>query len=74
MEHAPAIVLFWYWGIADLVLMTASMVTALILLRKPEEAQTKNQRLLGKLSLILSILCFIPILLVAGYVLYLYLS
>ena len=74
MEQAPAIVLFWYFAIGDLILMTASMVTALILLRKPKEEQTKTQQLLGRLSLILSILCAIPILLVAGYVLYLYLA
>ena len=74
MEYAPDIVLIWYCGILDLILMTASMVTALILLRKPKEDQTKTQQLLGKFSLILSILCAIPILLVTGYVLYLYLA
>ena len=74
MEHAPAIVLFWYCGILDAVLMTASLVTALVMLRKPKEEQTKKQRLFGMLSLIFGILCAIPILLVADYILYLYLS
>ena len=74
MEHAPVIVLFWYCSIGDLILMTVSMVTALILLRKPKEEQTKKKRFLGKLALAFSILCAIPILLVAGYILYLYLS
>ena len=74
MKYGPDIVLFWQFCILDLVLMTASMVTALILLKKPKNEQTKKQRLLGKLSLILSLLCSIPILLVAGYILHLYLS
>ena len=43
-------------------------------IKKSKEKGTKQLHLIGKISLILSIICSIPICIVSGYILYLYIG
>ena len=70
MENAPSIILFWFFIMADFVLMIAATIGTCILLKKGKG----KARVWGIICLILSILCVIPFALVVGYVLYLYLA
>ena len=72
MENAPNIILFWYFIIVIVVLMIALIITAVILLKKSKRQSTNKMQLLGKICLILGIICTMPIVLVVGYSLYLY--
>lgn len=76
MENAPNIILFWYFIIALFVLMIALMIKAIILIKKSKcKGQSSNKMLpVGKTCLVLSIICAIPIILVVGYILYLYIG
>lgn len=74
MENAPTIILFWFLCIVIVMIAIALMITAIILLKKGKGQRTKKMQFLGKLCLILSILCSIPIILVVGYILYLYIG
>ena len=69
MENAPAIILFAYFGAAILVLTIAMAIAALILLRKGNGAGTAP--VLRRICSVLSILCSVPVVLAAGYILYL---
>lgn len=72
MENAPSIVLFWYLFIGVFLLTIALMVVSIITINTRKAKKDKRIQLLGKVCLILSIMCSIPIILVVGYVLYLY--
>lgn len=74
MENAPDIILFWYFIIAIFLLMIALIIMAIILMKKSKKQSSNKMKLLGKMSLALGIICAIPIFLVAGYVMYLYLG
>ena len=74
MENTPTIILFWLFIIAVFMLMLISMVTAIILLKKGRGQSTEEMRLVGKICLTLSIICSIPIFLVVGYILYIYMG
>ena len=74
MENAPTIILFWIFIIVTIILMVASMMTAIILLKKGKEQSAKKMQFIGKICLFLSIICSIPIFLVVGYILYLYIG
>lgn len=74
MENAPTIILFWIFIILTIILMIASMMTAIILLRKGKEQSAKKMQFIGKICLILSIICSIPIFLMVGYILCLYIG
>lgn len=72
MENAPSIVLFWYLFIGVFLLTIALMIVSIITINTRKAKKDKRIQLLGKVCLILSIMCSIPIILVVGYVLYLY--
>ena len=74
MENAPTIILFWYFGIIIFIFMIALMIMAMILIKKGTEQNAKMIQFLGKIGLILSIICAIPIILVVGYILYIYIG
>lgn len=74
MENAPNIILFWYLIMAILVIVIALMITAIILIKKSREQNTNKMQLLGKICLALGMIVAIPIILVAGYILYLYIG
>ena len=74
MENAPAIILFWYFGIAITIFMIAFMIVAIILIKKGKEQSDKKKLFLGKTCLILSVMCSIPIILVIVYILYIYIG
>lgn len=72
MENAPSIVLFWYLFIGVFLLTIALMIVSIITINTRKAKKDKRIQQLGKVCLILSIMCSIPIILVVGYVLYLY--
>ena len=72
MENAPSIVLFWYLFIGVFLLTIALMIVSIITINTRKAKKDKRIQLIGKICLILSIMCSIPIILVVGYVLYLY--
>jgi len=72
MENAPSIVLFWYLFIGVFLLTIALMIVSIITINTRKAKKDKRIQLLGKVCLILSIMCSIPIILVVVYVLYLY--
>ena len=74
MENTPNIILFWYLIIALFVFMIALMITSINLIKKNREQNTSKMQLLGKICLVLGIICAIPIFLVIGYILYLYIG
>ena len=74
MENAPTIILFWFFILAILMLMVVSMIAAIILFNKGKEQNAKTMQFIGKICLTLSIICSIPIFLVVGYILYIYIG
>lgn len=76
MENAPNIILFWYFIITLFVLIIALTIGAIILIKKSKcnGKNSKKMQSLGKICLVLSIICAIPIILVVGYILYLYIG
>ncbi len=74
MENAPTIILFWFFILAILMLMVVSMIAAIILFNKGKEQKAKTMQFIGKICLTLSIICSIPIFLVVGYILYIYIG
>ena len=71
MEHAPDTILFYFFIIAIFILMTAFMITAIILLKQGKKQSAKKMHLVGTICLTLGIICSVPIILVIGYILYL---
>ena len=70
MENAPSIIFFWWLMIAISILMLVSLLAAVILIRK------RCRQGVGKLSwikicLAVGMACFIPVMLIVGYVMYL---
>ena len=74
MENAPAIILFWYAVIALIILTLAFMTAAILLLKRSRNTNVQRMRLWGIVCLVLSAICGLPILLVVGYILYIYIS
>ena len=74
MENAPAIILFWCLVITIFILMIVLMIAAIILMKKDKEQSAKKMQFLGKMCLVLSIICSVPIILVIGYILYIYIT
>ena len=74
MENTPDIILFWFFIIAIFILMVVSQIAAIILLKKDKEQSTKKIQFAGKISLALSIICSIPVFLIIGYILYIYIG
>lgn len=72
MENAPSIILFWFFFIAILFLMIVSMVAAIILTKKGSERGLKAKQFWVKMCMSVSIACSVPIMLLVGYVLYIY--
>jgi len=74
MENAPTIILFWFSGIIIFILMIALLITAILLMKKGKGQSSKKMQILGKICFLLSIICSIPIILVIGYILYIYIG
>ena len=74
MENTPTIIVFWLFMVAIVILMVVSTIAAIIIHKKGKERSTKMAQFIGKICLILSIICSIPIFLVVGYVLYIYIG
>ena len=74
MENTPNIVLFWYLIITLFVFMIALIITSISLIKKSREQNMNKMQLFGKICLVLGIICAIPIFLVIGYILYLYIG
>ena len=74
LENTPTIILFWFFIAAIFTLMVVSMISSIIIYKKSKENGTKQLHLIGKICLVLSIICSIPICIVAGYILYLYIG
>jgi len=72
MENAPTIIMFWFWITVLLVLMIVLFITAIILIKKGKEQSDKKTCLFGKMCLTLALICSFPIIIVAGYVLYIF--
>ena len=67
-------ILFGYFGIAILILTIVLLVAAMVLIKKGRMQRVKRMQVLGKLCLVLSGICSVPLILAAGYILYLYVS
>jgi len=65
MENAPTIILFWCLGIVIFIAAIALMAAGMILIKKGKKQ--------GKICLVLSVICSIPVILVIGYMVYLWL-
>lgn len=74
MENTPYIVLFWYFFIVIFVIMIALIFLSIILINKSKKQSAPKIKLLGRICLGIGIMCIIPIFLVVGYVMYLYLG
>ena len=74
MENTPTIILFWFFIIAIFMLMLISMTVAIMRLKKGKAQSAGKTRLVGKICLILSVICSIPIFLVVGSILYIYMG
>lgn len=74
MENTPVIVLFWYFGIVIFIFMITLMIVAIKLIKKGKRQSDKKILSLGKICMSLSIICSIPLFLVAGYILYIYIG
>ena len=74
MEHAPAIILVGAFGIAILILTIVLLAAALVLIKKGRKQREKRLQVLGKLCLVLGGICAAPLILAAGYILYLSVS
>ena len=74
MENTPTIILFWMFAVAIVMLAVVSMIVAIVLLTKSKTQGAKQMKVIGNVFFALSILCFIPVLLVAGYILYIYIG
>ena len=74
MENAPDIILFWYFSIVIVTFMIALMIVAIILTKKGKGQNDKKILFWGKTCLILSMICSVPIILVVGYILYIYIG
>lgn len=74
MGNAPAIILFWYFSLAVIVLMIALMFAAIVFLKKGKAQGAKQLQILGKMCLVLSMICSVPVVFVIGYILYLYMG
>jgi len=72
MENAPSIILFWFFSIVFMLLLIVLLIIAIVLIKRGKEQGDKRKQLLGKICLILSIICSTPIILVLGYVLYIF--
>ena len=71
MENAPAIILFWTFGIVLFVLTIALLIAAVILIKKGKDENDEKMQFFGKLCLALSMIGSVPVLLTVGYILYL---
>jgi len=74
MDNAPNIILFWYFSIVTVTFMIALMIVAIILIKKGKERSDKKKHFIGKIYLTLSVICSVPIILVVGYILYIYIG
>ena len=74
MENSPTIILFWYFIIAVFMLMIASLIIAIVLIKKGKELGNNNWKLMKKTCLGIGTVCAIPIIAVLGYILYLYIG
>lgn len=74
MENTPVIVLFWYFGIVIFIFMITLMIVAIKLIKKGKRQSDKKTLFSGKICLTLSVICSIPIILVVGYILYIYIG
>lgn len=72
MENAPSIIIFWYLLIIIFVLMFVSLIAAIKLIKSGKE--NKRRLFLSKVCVVFRIMCSIPIILVIGYVLYIYIT
>ncbi len=70
MENAPTIALFYCGLIFILILAIILLVLAIISMIKGKRENKKNYKLRGRIFLILSLICFTPVLLVVGLCLY----
>lgn len=74
LENTPTIILFWIFITAIFILMVVSIISSIIIHKKSKEKGTKQLHLIEKICLALSIICSIPICIVIGYILYLYIG
>lgn len=74
MENAPAIILFWCFSILIFTFMVVMLIVAIILIKKGKGQSDKKMLFLGKMCFGLGIICAIPLILVIGYILYIYIG
>jgi len=74
MENAPDIILFWAFGIVIFILAIALLIAAVVMIKKGRRQSDKRIQTFGKLCLTMSIICSVPIILTAGYILYIYIT
>ena len=72
MENAPDIVLFWCFSLAIVLLMTVFIIAGIVLIYNGKRQSADKIQFLGKICIALSIIVAIPIVLVVGYILYIY--
>lgn len=74
MENAPYIILGWYFIIAILILAFILLITSIIFIHKGKKKNEKRTRLLGRICLVLGIICSIPIIALVVFILYYYIG
>jgi len=74
MENAPSIILFWCFIIAIFIMMITLVILAFILIKKGKGHSNEKMLFLGKICFTLSVICSLPIILVIGYILYIYIA
>lgn len=67
MDNAPQMTLFLYALVLIFAMAAVLLIFAVVLMRK----KRKKYKFWGRLCLLVSIISFVPVLLVAGYCLYL---
>ena len=72
MENAPTIIMFWFVIAVIFVLMVVSMIAAIVIHKKRKNKELTKMQFVEKLCLTLGIIFSVPIILVLGYVLYIY--
>ena len=74
MEKTPDIILFYYFIIAIFVFMIALMIAGIYIINRRKKQNDSKLLRLGKLFIGLCSISVIPLLLIGGYILYLYIG
>jgi len=74
MDNAPTIILFWFSFALIFLLMITLLFIFIVLNKRKNTLNAKKFSVVRKICLFISILCSLPLLAIAGYILYLYAS